>query len=1232
LSNGMTPPVQLSPEPPESTEVGLSKIRTRLLDLTTRNRLLNFRHSSTSSLRVVGAHPNVIFRRLTEGEKLFFLPVPEPYSYEGQKPSALDYAKSIGRARSFDLDDVKEDTDATTLPVLHYLEQLQTITRKIGSAAKTAIEESGANMLYLILGFLEWYESEDSDQPRLAPLLTVPVSLERWGGPGFQSAIEHSGEDLATNLSLVERMRRDFGVEIPALNDDDTPEEYFDRFRPILEQKRRWRIRRQVTLTLLSFGKLLMYRDLDPSTWPAVITHPLVKELFEGRKSDTVTQADEFAIDAPELKQELPHLILDADSSQHSALIHALRGQNLVIEGPPGTGKSQTITNLIAAALTKGRTVLFVSEKLAALQVVRKRLDEAGLGIFCLELHSNKTKKHALLNELAARIKVRGSFREPRDLEHVLIELEEKKHFLTQYVAEINRRIQPFDATVFEIVWARDRYRRELPCEVAGNVPKALDFTRADYAHKEAFLSLYSRHLTEVLQVSPDLDQHPWAWLGKPMSFEEEELLLDLLTGALEALPPIFEGAQTLAQAGVVLQRRLNEKDRVKTLLESLPENLPISNPRLLAACLQKELLGQLRQFVKDVRTARAALEALGRFAVDPEHFVAIDTPKALSEAFRMLEQLLLSNNTLTDLRRLLVDLQAAYQKLSEAQTSISRMKSLLGCEVESDTRCIGFLLCCVRLLQNAPFDALHLRSAFLERDGILPILRAAEEESDRINALASRLGSIFDLTAVNVDSATTLMEHARTLENAGILQILFSGSVRATRRTYASLAISQKKRPRRDIARDLRSLGEYVQKRARFEREPLYQDAFGPQFKGADTNWVELGQIVNWYEQVFTALPEHDRATEPLRDLLLRGRTDRLKAVRSSLIAHSADRELLAGLETALRTFSAKFPSAGPASQPLSEALRNLQTFIGSVETIIDAVSAVSYREDVSLADIPLALEAGDRYRAAIARINDQEVVQNLLGDDFHGSRTDLEPIEQADRFAGRIDEAGLPSETVTWLLSENQRQRLPQLRSMLAEMASRLEALDETVQAIGARSQSPIWSKDGAVESLDGCLAICKSSLECRDQLPQWVQFLRVRVQSVEEGTAKLTALADAGRLKPDYLVPSFRFLFFDSLARGIFAERSALSGLAGLTTSEIRKQFASLDREAIRLHRQRAAAIIDRRPVSSGNQFGPVGSWTDLALLIHEINKQKRHIPIRQLMRRAGRALVALKPCFI
>src|SRR5262249_33539588 len=270
--------------------------------------------------------------------------------------------------------------------------------------------------------------------------------------------------------------------------------------------KKRWSIRRQITLALLSFGKLLMYRDLDPKTWPSdqtITSHPVVRELFEGSKNPKITLAEEYPIDDPELKEDIPHLILDADSSQHSALVHALRGQSLVIEGPPGTGKSQTITNLIAASLAKGKTILFVSEKLAALEVVRRRLDDAGLGIFCLEVHSHKTKKGALLNDLAQRQSMHGAFKDPRDLDRHIAIAEEKKRLLTRYAALINKSVEPFSATVFEILWARDRCGQDIAThrERLGHVvlPVVVRFTRTQFTQTEQFLSVFAQHLTTVI-------------------------------------------------------------------------------------------------------------------------------------------------------------------------------------------------------------------------------------------------------------------------------------------------------------------------------------------------------------------------------------------------------------------------------------------------------------------------------------------------------------------------------------------------------------------------------------------------------------------------------------------------------------------------------------------------------------------------------------------------------------
>src|SRR5262249_36551528 len=156
---------------------------------------------------------------------------------------------------------------------------------------------------------------------------------------------------------------------------------YFADLAPLLRGQPRWSIRRRATIGLVSFQKLLMYRDLDPRAWAAgtgPIHHARVREFFEGVSHDGLSIAPDYDLDAAELKTKVAPLIYDADSSQQSALVDALAGKNLVIQGPPGTGKSQTITNLIAVAMASGKTILFVAEKLAALEVVKRRLDAAG--------------------------------------------------------------------------------------------------------------------------------------------------------------------------------------------------------------------------------------------------------------------------------------------------------------------------------------------------------------------------------------------------------------------------------------------------------------------------------------------------------------------------------------------------------------------------------------------------------------------------------------------------------------------------------------------------------------------------------------------------------------------------------------------------------------------------------------------------------------------------------------
>jgi hypothetical protein len=160
----------------------------------------------------------------------------------------------------------------------------------------------------------------------------------------------------------------------------------------------------------------------------------------------------------------------------------------------------------------------------------------------------------------------------------------------------------------------------------------------------------------------------------------------------------------------------------------------------------------------------------------------------------------------------------------------------------------------------------------------------------------------------------------------------------------------------------------------------------------------------------------------------------------------------------------------------------------------------------------------------------------------------------------------------------------------------------------------------------------ALAQYALANREELPRWNHFLRVRIKSKEVGLDKLTALAEARTLEPHEIGPAFHFVFHNTLIRSVFAEHAELSQMTGITQEQVRCQFAAADKESIRLYSERVAALIDQRQVPYGNHNGPVRTWTEMALIMNEINKQKRHIPIRQLIRRSANALVALKPCFM
>jgi hypothetical protein len=373
--------------------------RRRLVETGTRNRLIhvNRQNKRSNSLEIINEKTDDIYRLLAlSGKTMRFLATGRDKEADSDTPSlAMEVAEADAGSRYTD-----NQLETRLGP-----DGLQKRLLKLSRDAKTAEEEQGVNILFLAMGFLTWFEDETSSVKREAPLLLLPVELVR-NQRTSTFDLRYREDEISTNLPLQERLKGDFGIDLPEIEIDEnwTPDGYFDEVEETVSNKPRWKIDRDgMQLGFFSFAKLLMFRDLDPTKWPdnALERHSLTTGLlYERFEVEEPLFGAEDRLDDKLPPETLFHVV-DADSSQAKVIEEVRSGRNLVVQGPPGTGKSQTITNIIAAAARDGKRVLFVAEKMAALSVVHKRLVDVGLSDICLELHSKSANKKAVLGELA---------------------------------------------------------------------------------------------------------------------------------------------------------------------------------------------------------------------------------------------------------------------------------------------------------------------------------------------------------------------------------------------------------------------------------------------------------------------------------------------------------------------------------------------------------------------------------------------------------------------------------------------------------------------------------------------------------------------------------------------------------------------------------------------------------------------------------------------------------------
>lgn len=485
----------------KNLEIKLDSWKNKLLDMGKRNKLLNFKQLKRTTVRIDEPDIFSLWESFVEKENTLEF----PYYQE------IDEVMIEQKRFNHKVEDIQTNLNPHDLS-----KALQNLRDK----SKTAMEEQGINALYLSFGLLRWSEATDLDTYFYAPIILVPVSLtiESITSPYVLKLHE---DEIVVNPTLVYKLQNDFGISLPEFDEDEGVEQYFQEINQII-QSNKWELVNETWLSLLSFLKINMYNDLLRNKDKILLNTNVCAIAGEAEASNKIPQElMNFDFDKNLNPTEI-FQVVDADSSQQDAILCAKKGYSFVLQGPPGTGKSQTITNIIAECLANGRKVLFVSEKMAALDVVHRRLATSGLDAFCLVLHSHKANKKEVLSQLGDVLNLAKNKALISDEAYQKLDrLQADKEKLNAYVTQLHEIVEPLHKSIYEANGILANLSREE--EVIFSLEQVKEVTGEEYNQYHHLLDNFVRTIDKM---TGDYRSNPWH--GTNVTFVSNELRHDV--------------------------------------------------------------------------------------------------------------------------------------------------------------------------------------------------------------------------------------------------------------------------------------------------------------------------------------------------------------------------------------------------------------------------------------------------------------------------------------------------------------------------------------------------------------------------------------------------------------------------------------------------------------------------------------------------------------------------------
>jgi hypothetical protein len=1119
------------------------------------------------------------------------------------------------------------------LQTLFFPDRLEPKLSTLHSAARALQEDAGLSALHCAVGFLEWYDPEDAPEPAFAPLVLLPINMEKRITNGeYVFSIAGRDEDETTNVALREKLKR-LALDLPEYDPEVGIEAYLASVATCLTNRPRWRVRRFATIGLFSFARQAMWGDLDSARWPETArpeAHILLAQVYgdvAGDHADNVAPVHD--VDHPELEQQAPALVTNADASQLSAVIDATTGKNLVIQGPPGTGKSETITNIIANALWHGKTVLFVSEKMAALKVVKDRLDHFGLGVYCLEVHSAKASKTAVLKSIRARMEYPRRLANVQEIEGAREALRQARQRLTEYAALMNSPAGSTGLTTHQVLWGD--FTRATPKQPA---PKAtLEFRFPDP------LSIDRFKLGELIGIGKSLDDwaasmgtaaepahQPWRGVGNlNLNRFDRAKATEVVGGWSKALQRLLSQADRLSTTATWERLiSINDLASATNSIAAIPNPERDIDEKILALMAGDAARYSLSSWADlctrthDLETQIEAICSRKELETNPHVVVPLIekanavgvTKLPVEQVPRVYDEARQSADELTSLVQLIATL------LQVADPS-------LGVDAKSEAMVAGYL----HEVLKIPQENLHYRSDALTDQNAINYLSAAQSIAEEARSAAADARFSEPPTsslAETIPSFQELRQAAGVLRSTGLFGKLFGREWRLARAVFRRTFPEAGKLAPPEAAKCLMAAARWKDGLQRLERCAEAKTAAGRYWNGVDTPFERLISVAAWMRSIQKVTPLSEQGAQELRRLACESAAEDF-----AMLVRFAETAQSLNLINAFRTAYVGKSTIYADAQRQAERASALQWIIERVRQL--GLQPQQPVEALSKARVVL-LEA----QTLRQKMGKESVAVNACA--AMPARSELEKarsIRATLRYVEKLLAVRTPAPVTRYLLHEGSATRVSALKHMAEDTNTILgearKAAEEADRLLKLRPEEWCGSALDAAP-IRTLLQKCERAAQEPEALEKQITLLSTELEGTNLGLGDLIRCWPTEGLRYSGVAEAIEGAFYRSAAEKLMREHPVLAQHTGNTHEQVRKRFQELDREILELNRQMIAAKLHARPIQPGRRAGSTRDYTENEMLAHQTGLQQPRIALRRLFSNAGNAIRAYMPCIM